>query len=105
MKHSGLYVLSIIVGIFAGAVCIPFRYVVSWVSGIRPYIFGDEAELFGVKSALLTHVVVFITIYLILMIVALLVKHFPKISGSGLPQTQALLYGRIVYSKPFTYLF
>lgn len=105
MKNSGLYLLSIVVGIFAGAVCIPFRYVVNQVSEIRPYIFGQEAELFGIKSPLLAHVFVFLSIYLVLLFVALLVKHFPKISGSGLPQTQALLYGRVVYNKPITYLF
>lgn len=105
MKHSGLYILSIVVGILAGAVCVPFRYIVSRISELRPYIFGDETEFFGVKSALLAHAVVFITIYTTLLAVAFLIRQFPKISGSGLPQTQALLYGRVVYSKPFTYLF
>lgn len=105
IKSGNLYVLSIVVGILAGVVCIPFRYIVNKIGGIRPYLFGDEAGLFGVKSALLAHITVFATIYLTLLIVALLIKYFPKISGSGLPQTQALLYGRVVYNKPFTYLF
>ncbi len=105
MKNWGLYLLSIFVGVWAGAVCIPFRYIVNKVSEIRPYIFGSEAEFLGIKNALLTHAAVFISIYIILLFVALLLKYFPKISGSGLPQTQALLYGRTVYNKPFTYLF
>ena len=39
-----------------------------------------------------------------MLFVGFLVKKFPKIEGSGLPQTQALLYGRIKYNRPFTSL-
>lgn len=102
--NGGLYLLSIFVGVCAAMVCIPFRYMVNQVSNLRPYLFGKEAEIFGIKSPLLEHLAVFLSTYLILLFVALLVKYFPKISGSGLPQTQALLYGRVVYNKPFTYL-
>lgn len=89
-----LYLISILVGIFAAAIVIPFRLIINW-------IYNTKAEVLITPQNIL---ITFIVIYVILFIGALLLKKFPKINGSGLPQTQALLYSKVVYKKPFKYL-
>lgn len=97
VKGSRLYIAAIVVGLFAGAICLAFRYTVNWIAHLRPILFNHDNPIFS-------HIAVFTTIYLGLLLVGWLIKSFPKISGSGLPQTQALMFGRRVYNKPFTYL-
>lgn len=104
MKNYNIYLISILVGAFAGIICIGFRYIVSYISSIRPHIFTEAAIFLGVRNPILIHIMVFLFVFAILLFVGLLVKWFPRIEGSGLPQTQALLYGRTNYVKPYSSL-
>ena len=98
MRSQGrIYIAAIIVGVLSGLICVCFRYTVAAISGLRPLLFNHS-------NPIIVHLAVFSSIFIALLIVGWLVQKFPKISGSGLPQTQALLFGRRVYNKPFTYL-
>lgn len=96
-KNEKIYIASIIVGVISGIICVAFRYCIAQVTSLRP-------KLFNHSNSLTTHIGVFCTIYAALFITRLLIDKFPKISGSGLPQTQALMFGRRVYNKPLMYL-
>ena len=104
MRNYKIYLSSILVGIFTGIICIGFRYIISYINDIRPYIFNDLAISLGIENKNIIHSIVFLCVFILLLFVGFLVKKFPKIEGSGLPQTQALLYGRIKYNRPFTSL-
>ena len=97
IKNKRIYAAAIAVGAFSGMICIAFRYIVAQITSLRPVLFDH-------KNTIFSHLGVFASIYTALLITRLLLKHFPKIAGSGLPQTQALMLGRRVYNKPFTYL-
>ncbi len=97
LKNEKIYAASIAVGALSGMICVAFRYTVAQVTSIRP-------QLFNHSNSIITHIGVFCTIYIALLITRKLIFKFPKISGSGLPQTQSLIFGRRVYNKPFLYL-
>lgn len=97
MKKGRIYIVSIAVGAFTGLICVAFRYTVAQITLLRPLLFNH-------KNPLTAHIGVFLSIFLALLVTGWLVKKFPKISGSGLPQTQALMSGRRVYNSPFKYL-
>lgn len=97
VQSSGIYVAAVAVGALSGLICVAFRYIVAAMASLRPVLFNHS-------NPTIAHIGVFSLIFITLFITGWLVKKFPKISGSGLPQTQALLFGRRVYNKPFTYL-
>ena len=76
-----------------GAVCIPFRYLIGFIASFRAKIFNPE-------NSILIHIGVFFLMYFILLLVYLLSQKFSFIKGSGLPQTQAILYGKMVTKTP-----
>ncbi|MBR4094668.1 MAG: chloride channel protein, partial [Bacteroidales bacterium] len=94
---SGIYIAAILVGVLSGLICVAFRYTVATICSLRPHLFNHS-------NPLIAHLAVFSTIFIMLSATGWIVRRFPKASGSGLPQTQALLFGRRVYDKPFTYL-
>ncbi len=96
-KNGKIYAAAVAVGAFSGIICVAFRYIVSQVTSLRPILFNHS-------NRITTHLCVFLSIYAALLVTRILLVKFPKISGSGLPQTQALMYGRRVYNKPFIYL-
>jgi H+/Cl- antiporter ClcA len=97
LENEKIYLASIIVGAIAGIICIAFRYTIAQVATLRPQLFNHHNSIF-------IHLGIFSAIYAALLLTRLLLYKFPKISGSGLPQTQALIFGRRVYNKPFIYL-
>lgn len=92
-----IYIAAIAIGFFTGLICVAFRYIVAIISSLRPLLFNHH-------NPITAHIAVFSAIFAALFTTGLLVEKFPKISGSGLPQTQALLLGRRVYKNPFIYL-
>jgi len=94
---DGIYIAAMAVGAISGLICATFRYTVAQIAGLRPYMFSHSNHI-------IVHVVVFCSIFTALYITRWLVEMFPKSGGSGLPQTQALMYGRRVYNTPFIYL-
>ncbi len=98
MHNQGkIYIAAFFVGILSGLICVVFRYIIAAINSLRPLLFNHS-------NPIIAHIAVFSTIFTMLWVAGWLVKKFPKISGSGLPQTQALLFGRRVYNKPFKYL-
>lgn len=93
MKRK-LYLVAILVGISASLVVIPFRLIINSIYSIKAEIFNSTGKI----------LLSLLFIYAVLLAVAYLLKKFPKINGSGLPQTQALLFGKVVYTAPYKYL-
>ena len=96
-RGYGIFGAAIAVGALSGLICVAFRGAVGAMGELRPLLFNHN-------NPTVTHFAVFSSIFAALYITGWLVKKFPKISGSGLPQTQALMYGRRIYNRPFTYL-
>ena len=89
-----LYFVSIFVGLLTGLIAVPYHYLL-W-------------EFFDIRKAFFTahypwyyHVVLFFSLWAILIGVALMVKKMPLIAGGGIPQTRAAINGRIHYDHPF----
>ncbi len=97
VQNSGIYFAAVAVGALSGLICVAFRYIVAAIASLRPLLFNHS-------NPIIAHIGVFSIIFIMLWVTGWLVKRFPKISGSGLPQTKALLFGRRIYNKPFTYL-
>ncbi|MBR5857188.1 MAG: chloride channel protein [Bacteroidales bacterium] len=97
LKSDNIYTTSIAVGTVSGIICVAFRYTVAQATSIRPLLFNHN-------NAPIAHFGVFCSIYIALLITRILILKYPKISGSGLPQTQSLIFGKRVYNKPFLYL-
>ena len=96
-RGYGIFGAAIAVGALSGLICVAFRYTIGAIGALRPVLYNHN-------NPIATHLVVFSAIFAALLLTGWLVEKFPKISGSGLPQTRALLYGRRVYNRPFTYL-
>lgn len=96
-RGYGIFGAAIAVGALSGLICVAFRYTIAATGALRPILYNHN-------NPIVAHLAVFSAIFTALLLTGWLVEKFPKISGSGLPQTQALMYGRRVYSRPFTYL-
>lgn len=110
------YLASIFIGIISGIICVTFRYLIYFVNNIRSSFFrnNDISDFQKIKGQFRTddifylclkYLILFTLIILFLRIVNFLVKKFPTTSGSGLPQTKALLERKMVYKSPFKSIF
>lgn len=97
VKNERIYIAAMAVGAISGVICTAFRYIVAQIAQLRP-------QLFSHSNSIIEHAGVFCTIFTALLIARLMIGKFPKSGGSGLPQTQALMFGRRIYSTPFLYL-
>ena len=107
------YIASIIIGLISGAVCTAFHFLINKVNVLRINIFrkdditdfqritsggADSKEIFFIISS---YLILFIVTIIFLNIVHVIIKRYPTTSGSGLPQTKALLEHKIEYKLPF----
>lgn len=106
------YLASILIGIIGGFVCVLFRYIIFHADNLRMILFNnnnisDFQRI--INNGISFHTIVFIiTKYLFLFIITIsflniiqrLVRRFPTTSGSGLPQTKALLEKKMEYKSP-----
>lgn len=105
-------IANILVGIISGIICVAFRYFISLIDNIRFILFRIN-DLSDFQKITTTHQTVsdillllskyfllFIITAVILNFIDVLVKRFPTTSGSGLPQTKALLEGKMEYKSP-----
>lgn len=114
MRLSYKFLLAnILIGAIGGAICIVFRYLIYFVNNIRLNIFqrdnltdfqriiSNNITFSDIGIIILKYFAVFILTIIFLNIVNIMVKKFPTTSGSGLPQTKALLERKISYKSPF----
>lgn len=94
LVDARLYFVSMIVGLLTGLVTVPYHYLLYYLLNIR-------ADFFASHPAWYWHIPLFLFFWGILVLVALLVKKMPLISGGGIPQTRGAINGRITYNHPF----
>ena len=107
------YIASILVGVISGAVCVAFRYLIYFINNVRIILFRKDNTTDFQKVTegnfsfddlfflIIKYIILFGLIALFLRSVDFLVKKFPTTSGSGLPQTKALLERKMEYQSPF----
>ena len=89
-KHyAGLLIKSILIGVAAGLVASLYRYVLTYGEGLSNSIYSL------VRNNLHFMPILFIGLALLGYVVGLLTKHYPLISGSGIPQVKAQMTGYI----------
>ncbi len=106
------YLTSIIIGTISGLVCVAFRYIIYYIDNLRISLFrkdnlsdfqriiNHELNLHDTLFIFAKYLALFLLTILILNIIYSLVKKFPTTSGSGLPQTKALLEKNMEYKSP-----
>lgn len=96
MKSSSLklYLLSILVGIVTGLFTVPFRYLLTKSDIVRNYLFTKD-------STILFHLLVIACMWCVGLFIYQLVKRFPMISGSGIPQVEGAVSGRFNFPNSF----
>lgn len=107
------YIASIFIGIIGGFVCVAFRYLIYWADNIRISLFKtdnfsdfERSLNHGITSdeilfLIIKYLILFLLTILFLNVIYRLVQKFPTTSGSGLPQTKALLEKKMEYKSPF----
>ena len=92
-----LYFVSIFVGLLTGLVAVPYHYLLQQLFNSRKLFFDGHYPWYF-------HVLFFFTLWGILLCVNWMVKKMPLITGGGIPQTRAVINGRITYKNPLTQL-
>ena len=92
-----LYFVSIFVGLLTGLVAVPYHYLLQQLFNSRKLFFDGHYPWYF-------HVLLFFTLWGILLCVNWMVKKMPLITGGGIPQTRAVINGRITYKNPLTQL-
>lgn len=98
IHDTKIYFLAILVGIVSAGICLPFRYLLSKIGEVREWIFYPGHPFYF-------YFIVPFLIYAIMLFVYLLVRRNPLSRGSGMPQTKALLNGRLTYTTPWKSFF
>lgn len=88
-----LYFISIFVGLATGLVAVPYHYLLRYFFSLRQEFFQSHPKWYFYIAA-------FFVMWLTLIFVAWLVKKLPYIASGGIPQTRAVINGRIQYSRP-----
>ncbi len=97
MKNTKLYILSIIVGIFAGIVGGSFRWCLNQTVELREFMFAHEAPLWH-------HAAIFLSMWIVALLIYKMTQNVPLTSGSGIPQSRAVIFGRFKFTRPWTQL-
>lgn len=97
MQNFKIYILVILTGIVTGFVTIPYRWLIQKSFYLREGIFNLNNSLFNMF-------IIIICIYAIGLCVYILVEKIPFISGSGIPQVKAQIYGREKINNPIKYI-
>lgn len=92
-----LYLISFMVGVLTGLITVPYHYLLTLFFNIRLAFFQASHPWF-------IHVMVFLGLWGVLLLVALLLKYYPLIMGGGISQTRGAINGRIVYKHSFQQL-
>ncbi len=107
------YFASILIGIICGFVCVAFRYLISHADNLRIILFkingssdfqriiSNGISFHEIFYIICKYLILFTLTVLFLNFIHRLVQKFPTTSGSGLPQTKALLEKKMEYKSPF----
>lgn len=88
-----VYILAILTGFVTGLITIPYRWMIEKSAYIRDMIFNLNNPLYYL-------ILGFIGIYVIGILISKMVEDSPLITGSGIPQARAQIYGRIKVKNP-----
>ncbi|MGL5664332.1 MAG: hypothetical protein ACRCW8_11250, partial [Cetobacterium sp.] len=88
-----VYILAILTGFVTGLITIPYRWMIEKSSYIRDMIFNLNNPLYYL-------ILGFIGIYIVGILISKMVEDSPLITGSGIPQARAQIYGRIKVKNP-----
>ena len=92
-----LYFVSIFVGLLTGLIAVPYHYLLQLLFYFRHGFFESHVHWYW-------YIPLFFLCWGALVFVAWLVKKMPLITGGGIPQTRAVINGRITYKHPFVEL-
>ena len=88
-----VYILAILTGFITGLITIPYRWLIEKSIYIRDLIFNTNNPIYYL-------VLGFIAIYIIGILISGMVSDMPVITGSGIPQARAQIYGRLKIKRP-----
>ena len=88
-----VYILAILTGFITGVITIPYRWLIEKSIYIRDLIFNMNNPSYYL-------ILGFLAIYLIGVLISKMVEEMPVITGSGIPQARAQIYGRIKVKNP-----
>lgn len=92
--NTRLFLLSLIVGLFAGIFGSAFRWCLTQSLIVREFMFKhDQTFLF--------HILIFVGMWLLAMGIYWLTRQVQLISGSGIPQSQGVIFGRYKFERPW----
>ncbi len=80
-------------GFFTGLITIPYRWLIETSSYLR-------VKIYSLSNPIIFTIITFIIVYLIGILINKLVTLAPLISGSGIPQARATIYGRLKFNNP-----
>lgn len=98
MKNTRLYFLSLLVGLFAGLAGATFRWCLNEMIFVRQFMFAHQ-------QTILFHGSILLSMLLLAMIIYWLTQKVPLISGSGIPQSRGVIFGRFKFTKPWLQFF
>ncbi|MCH5329010.1 MAG: chloride channel protein, partial [Coprobacter sp.] len=88
-----LYWLSLLTGVLTGVVTLPYRYVLERADGFRSYFFDRP-------HAWWFHLLMLGGMWVVALCIDRIVRCFPVVSGSGIPQIEGAIYGRFRFLRP-----
>lgn len=94
LVDARLYFVSLIVGLLTGMIAVPYHYLLQ-------LFFNWRKDFFQATPPWYLHVVLFLTLWGVLILVSRLVKRWPLIGGGGISQTRGAINGRIIYKHSF----
>ena len=92
--HIKLYSLCILVGAVTGPITVPYRYLLVKMAALRDILFAPH-------HFWILHIIIIAGMWCVAMGIHFLVKKYPVISGSGIPQTEGAIYGRFAFKHAF----
>ena len=94
MKNLKFYLLCILTGAVTGMVTVPYRYLLVKSATLREILFAHDVPVWR-------HLLALAAMWLVGMFIYRIVKRFPMISGSGIPQAEGAVNGRFSLKQPF----
>jgi H+/Cl- antiporter ClcA len=89
-----IYFVSLIVGLLTGLIIVPYHYLLQLFFNLRH-------DFFSASPPWYLHLLLFFSLWGVLILVSQLVKRFPIITGGGISQTRGVINGRITYKHSF----